>query len=83
LRAPRSFWEELDSEPPQRDDRLPKPGTILERQFQGHSLCVKVLEDGFEYQGRTYHSLSSIAYKVTGTRWNGFSFFGLTGERPQ
>ncbi|MBC8165498.1 MAG: DUF2924 domain-containing protein [Bryobacteraceae bacterium] len=83
LRAPRSFWEELESQPSGRDDRLPPAGTILEREFQGHLLRVKVLADGFEYKGRTYSSLSSIAYKVTGTRWNGFSFFGLTGERSQ
>jgi DUF2924 family protein len=41
---------------------------------------VKVLKDGFEYDGKPYDSLSSIASSVTGTRWNGFSFFHLKKE---
>ena len=39
-----------------------------------------VLADGFEYQGRQYRSLSAIACEITGTRWNGLAFFGLTGK---
>jgi hypothetical protein len=39
-----------------------------------------VLDDGFEYDGRQYRSLSAIAIEITGTRWNGFLFFGLTRE---
>jgi hypothetical protein len=35
---------------------------------------------GFEYDGKQYDSLSSIASSVTGTRWNGFTFFGLNKE---
>jgi putative bacteriophage related protein len=38
---------------------------------------VKVLENGFEYDGVEYSSLSAIARKITGTNWNGFKFFGL------
>jgi hypothetical protein len=41
---------------------------------------VKVLKVGFEHGGKKYESLSSIASSVTGTRWNGFSFFGLKKE---
>ena len=41
---------------------------------------VKVLEDGFEYEGRQYKSLSKIASEIEGTRWNGFTFFGLDRE---
>ena len=40
-------------------------------------MSVTVTEDGFEYNGRIYRSLSAVAQQVTGTRWNGFSFFGL------
>ena len=43
-------------------------------------MVVKVLDEGFEYQERLYSSLSSIARQITGTRWNGFAFFGLTGR---
>lgn len=79
LRAPRKFWRELAAEPqrPVRDPRLPTAGTMLQRQYRDRSIAVKILADGFEYDGKTYDSLSSIASSVTGTRWNGFSFFGL------
>jgi Protein of unknown function (DUF2924) len=82
LRPPREFWKELasGSETPPRDARLPPSGTVLTRQFQGRLIRAKVLDDGFEYAGRKYQSLSSITLKVTGTRWNGFTFFGLTKE---
>src|SRR5437868_3417774 len=82
LRAPRQFWGELaqTGQTPSRDNRLPPAGTVLMRDFQGRSIRAKILADGFEYQGKRYESLSSIALKVTGTRWNGFTFFGLTKE---
>jgi len=67
---------------PQRDWRLPEPGTLLSRRYQGQDVAVKVLTEGFEYQARHYRSLSAIAREVTGTQWNGFLFFGLTERRP-
>jgi len=42
---------------------------------------VIVLDEGFAYEGKTYESLSVIARKITGTRWNGPRFFGLRGEK--
>jgi hypothetical protein len=63
-----------------RDGRLPAAGTLLTRDFKGQTHVVKVLDDGFEYEGRQYRSLSAIAGEITGTRWNGFLFFGLTQE---
>jgi hypothetical protein len=42
---------------------------------------VSVLTDGFAWQGRPYHSLSAIARAITGTRWNGWAFFGLRSTR--
>jgi Protein of unknown function (DUF2924) len=60
------------------DRRIPRPGTILEREYRGDAITVRVVADGFEYQGRHYGSLSAIATEVTGTRWNGLAFFGLT-----
>jgi len=79
LRAPHKFWRELAAEPqgPVRDPRLPTAGTTLQRQYRDRTITVKILADGFEYDGKIYASLSSIASLVTGTRWNGFSFFGL------
>ena len=65
-----------------RDCRLPAPGTLVTREFKGQTFVVKVLADSFEYEGRKYKSLSAIASEITGTRWNGFLFFGLNeGER--
>lgn len=55
----------------------PRSGTKLIREFQGRSYEVLVSENGFIYQEQTYKSLSAIARKITGTRWNGPLFFGL------
>jgi Protein of unknown function (DUF2924) len=61
----------------ERDPRLPAVGTVLEREHQGKKIRVTVLEDGFRYEGETYHSLSTVARVATGTIWNGFTFFHL------
>jgi len=61
-----------------RDARLPSPGTLITRQFQDRRIVVKVLEKGFEYQSQRYRSLSAIAREITGPRWNGLVFFGLS-----
>lgn len=63
--------------PGRQDRRLPLPDTVLRRHYRGKSIEVKVLADGFEYENCWFRSLSGIAEKVTGTRWNGFVFFGL------
>ena len=62
------------------DRRLPASGTILKRSFKGRNLEVKILDDGFEFEGRRYQSLSAIASEVAGSRWNGFAFFALEGN---
>ena len=49
------------------------------RQIQPEILPVR--DDGFEYQGRPYKSLSAAARAITGTRWNGLVFFGLKSQR--
>jgi hypothetical protein len=63
------------------DRRIPRPGAVLKRDYDGRTIAVKVLIDGFQYQGQRYSSLSAIASEVTGTRWNGLAFFGLTAVR--
>ena len=62
------------------DRRLPQAGTTLVKDYQGRRITVTVLEKGFEHEGRTYRSLSGVAKAITGTHWNGFSFFGLPAE---
>jgi hypothetical protein len=60
-----------------RVESMPVAGTRLLREWQGVEHAVTVLADGFEYEGRPYKSLSAIARAITGTRWNGWLFFGL------
>jgi hypothetical protein len=60
-----------------RHDQRPIAGTRLLREYQGVEHVVTVTRDGFEWQGRPYQSLSAIARAITGTRWNGWAFFGL------
>lgn len=55
----------------------PIAGTRLIREWQGVEHLVTVCNDGYEYRGRPYKSLSAIARSITGTRWNGWAFFGL------
>jgi hypothetical protein len=55
----------------------PVVGTQLIREWRGVEQRVTVLADGFEWEGRRYKSLSAVARAITGTRWNGWSFFGL------
>lgn len=62
------------------DPRLPAPGGVVERRYQGRDIVVKVRQEGFEYEGKLYKSLSAIAREVTGTKWNGFLFFGCAAE---
>jgi Protein of unknown function (DUF2924) len=65
------------------DDR-PISGTKLIREYRGVEYTVTVMNDGFEWQGRPFRSLSAIARAITNTRWNGWTFFGLrrSGARP-
>jgi hypothetical protein len=47
------------------------------RQWQNTTHTVTALAEGFEWNGRTYKSLSAVANAITGTNWNGFAFFGI------
>ncbi len=60
-----------------RDRRLPIPGTLITKEYKGKKYELKILEKGFEYNNKTYKSLSAIAKEVTGAHWNGYLFFNL------
>jgi hypothetical protein len=60
-----------------RDARLPMPGSLIVKNYKTETIVVKVLDNAFEFGGRRFTSLSAIAGEITGTRWNGFAFFGL------
>lgn len=66
--------------PPDRDPRLPAPGSAIVRQYKGTTLRVIVGEDDFEWEGERYGSLTAIARKASGTHVNGFRFFGLLSK---
>jgi hypothetical protein len=58
-----------------------RPGARLVREWRGRTHIVAVLEDGFEYAGKAYPSLTRIAQTITGAHWSGPRFFGLTNKR--
>ena len=83
----RRLLDRIGSGPAERIDRLVadfnlprtelRPGTLLTREWDGHLQQVMVLADGFAWNGKTYRSLSQVAFAMTGTRWSGPRFFGL------
>ena len=62
---------------PKPDEGQMVPGTLLIREYDGVRHEVRVLDQGFEYRGVPYRSLSGVARAITGTAWNGPRFFGL------
>jgi len=81
----RELAEELDGGDPANRRRhhqdRPLAGTRLIREWQSVDHCVTVRDDGYEYQGCPYKSLSAVARAITGTRWNGWLFFGLKNRK--
>ncbi len=68
---------EVPTLPLRRDERLPAPGTVITRKYKGYTLQVKVLVDGFEYDGKIFPSLSAVAKRITGSHCNGYLFFRM------
>jgi DUF2924 family protein len=60
-----------------RDPRLPKPGQVLVREYRGLKLTVTVLEQGFDWNGQLFPSLTAVARAITGQHWSGPFFFNL------
>ena len=59
------------------------PGTVLVREWSKQSQRVMVMAAGFAWNGKTYDSLSKVAFAITGTRWNGPRFFGLRDKQDR
>jgi hypothetical protein len=59
------------------------PGTVLVREWDRQSQRVMVMADGFAWNGRTYDSLSKVAFAITGTKWNGPRFFGFRDKEDR
>jgi len=83
LDAARAVTPTTTSSQSKRDPRLPSPGTVIVKQYKGRELRLVVHEDHFELDGQSYRSLSEAARAVTGSRWNGRLFWGLTQRRRQ
>ena len=77
LMQARGSGAEIVIEGPQRI----RAGTRLVREWNGRAHTVTVEEEGFTYAGRNYRSLTAIAREITGARWSGPRFFGLTNKR--
>jgi Protein of unknown function (DUF2924) len=59
-----------------------KPGSRLVREWHGRTHTVNVTDSGFEFEGKTYPSLTKIACIITGAQWSGPRFFGLAKATP-
>ena len=83
--VPPASWRVRDAEAAaarqHRDARLPPVGTVLTRQFRRRTITVEILDEGFRHDGILYPSLSAVARVITGTQWNGFLFFRLSGTK--
>jgi hypothetical protein len=64
-----------------RAPRRFRPGTRIVREWKGKVHEVTITDDGFEYEGETFKSLSPIACRITGTHWSGPAFFGTKGKK--
>jgi hypothetical protein len=75
----RAFAEEIEANGAAALASVPllKPGTRLLREWGGKTHTVIVLDDGFEYEGERYPSLTQIARRITDAHWSGPRFFGL------
>lgn len=60
-----------------------KQGAKLVREWRGKTHTVTVIDEGFEWKGRHWRSLSAIAREITGVQWSGPRFFGLNGKGGQ
>jgi hypothetical protein len=58
-------------------------GTVLTKTWRGQDIRVHVREDGFEYEGEVYRSLTAVAKAITGAHWSGALFFGLRKRKPK
>ena len=60
-----------------RDSRIPPVGTVISKNYKGEILEVKVLDNGFEYKGQVFKSISALAVHIVGAPISGYVFFKL------
>ncbi len=84
IRPPRTLTQQIEAADEltvdfdtDRDPRLPPSGTVLSKRYKGQTVQVIVHQNDFEFDGKRYETLSSIANEITGSHVNGFAFFKL------
>ena len=55
-------------------------GSQLMREWHGEMHVVEIIDGGFRWREDRFTSLSAVAREITGTRWSGPRFFGLTSN---
>jgi len=82
--AQRNLKEAISALPLKRQSTPQKfrAGTRIVREWKGKVHEVLIVEQGFEYEGKVFKSLSPIACRITGTHWSGPAFFGTKGRKP-
>jgi len=68
-------------QPGAHDPRIPAVGTVITRKYKGEELKVKVLENGFEYKGQMFRSISAVAVHIVGGPVSGYMFFKLGAKK--
>lgn len=68
---------------PKPRNKALRPGTRLVRQWKGRMYEVAVTREGFEWDGKSWRSLTEVARTITGTNWNGWVFFGLKARQTK
>ena len=81
LSAVQTKFLEGGAAPPEPSIQL-KSGTRLVREWNGRNHCVLVCDEGFEFDGKVYPTLSAVAVRITGAHWSGPRFFGLRRRSP-
>lgn len=79
--APAAKPAKAPKDPKPRDERLPAVGEMIRKRWRDRDIEVACLENGFEFEGKTYKSLSKIATELLGCSANGYLFFALTGKQ--
>lgn len=72
-----SAAKELDKNKRKNNKYAPSIGTKIVKEYRGQIHEVLAVENGFAYGGTVFKSLSAIATKITGTKWNGLKFFNV------
>ena len=78
VKSTKQVADVAEQTPKERDGRLPGVGAVITKTYRGKTIEVKMLENGFEYEGKTYKSISRVAMEIVKRPISGYVFFGLS-----